>query len=406
MLRTNFFAKSLAAIAGCFAALAFALPAQKSVGPEFVAVPIDGEPFSGRLVQIESSWRLTLLNSARKTIGGADLVSLRRKDQPQPAVVSGSQVLLANGDRIRATAHHATQEVLRVNSELLGDIEIPLERVQGLVINAPNELAVREKLLANAMSGRRKQDVIVLANADELKGTFLGLDDDAIRLDGPQGEVEINRSGVRAIALSSDLISFPAPKELYAKVFLADGSELAMLDGRLDGSSFRGRAAFDRELRMPLEQIAAIEFRNGRLAYLSDLDHSEYRHTPYLGVRYDYERDRTVTGGVLSLRGQVFRKGLGMHSRSELTYRLDGRYRRFEALVGIDDETDGQGSAVFRVVLDGRPAWESQPVTGQAAPQRVQLVVAGARQITLVVDFGALGDVRDHADWAEAKLIR
>jgi len=408
MLRLNFLAICLSSLAWFNVSLALvaAVPAQKPASPEFVAVPIDGELFGGRLVKIESPWRISLLNSERKTIGGLDLVSLRRKDQPQVLGVSGSQVLLANGDRIRATAHHATQEVLRVNSELLGDLEIPLERVRAVVLSAPPEPAGREKLLNGLLSNQRKQDVIILANGDELKGSFLGLDDNTIRLDGPQGGVEINRNGVRAVALSSDLISFPMPKELYAKILLADGSELALLDGRLDGPNFRGQASIDREITVPLEQLVGIEFRNGRLTYLSDLDHSEYRHTPYLGVRYPFERDRTVTGNVLSLRGQIFRKGLGMHSRSELTYRLNGQYRRFEAVVGIDDETAGHGSVVFRVLRDGQPAWESQPVTGQAAPQRVQLDVAGARQMTLVVDFGALGDVQDHADWAEARLIR
>jgi hypothetical protein len=382
------------------------LCAQKPASPEFTATLIDGEPFSGRLAKIDAPWRISLVNSERKTFGGIDLVSVRRKEHGPLAPVSGSQVLLANGDRIRATAHHSTQEVLRVNSELLGDLEIPLERVQGLVINALAEPAVREKLLTSIMSGQRKQDVIVLANADELKGTFLGLDDGAIRLDGAQGEVEIKRTGVRAIALSSELISFPAPKDLYAKIFLADGSELAMLDGRLDGANFRGRAAFNREVSVPLEQLIAIEFRNGRLTYLSDLEPSEFRHTPYLAVRYKYERDRSVLGNVLTLRGQVFRKGLGMHSRSELSYKLNGQYRRFEAVVGIDDETDGQGSAVFRVLIDGRPAWESQSLTGQLAAQRIQLDVARTQKLTLVVDFGELGDVQDHADWAEARLIR
>jgi hypothetical protein len=395
----------ITAIAVSFGFVSISL-AQKPASPEFLATPIDGEPFSGRLAKIDSPWRISLVNSERKTFGGIDLVSVRRKAHGQVVPVSGSQVLLANGDRIRATSHHSTQEVLRVNSELLGDLEIPLERVQGFVINAPAEPAAREKLLTSVTSGQRKQDVIVLANADELRGTFLGLDDDAIRLDGPQGEVEIERNGVRAVALSSDLISFPAPKDLYAKIFLADGSELAVLDGRLDGSNFRGRAAFDREITVPLEQLVAIEFRNGRLTYLSDLEPSEYRHTPYLAVRYPYQRDRSVLGNTLSLRGQVFRKGLGMHSRSELTYQLDGKYRRFEAAVGIDDETVGKGSAVFSVLLDGRPVWESQPLTGQLAPQRVQLDVARGQKMTLVVDFGALGDVQDHADWAEARLIR
>ena len=394
-----------ASFAAC-CAVAIPVWAQKSASPEFVAQPIDGEPMSGRLVAIEKPWRVTLQNSQRKTLDGGDLVELRRMEQPQVPSITASQVLLANGDRIRASAQRASQELLHINSELLGDLEIPLEKVQAIVNGTPADPSAREKLLSGLMAGQRKQDVVVLANGDEIKGTFLAVDEKVVRLEGVQGAMEISRAGVRAIKLSSDLISFPRPKEMFARVFLADGSQLSMLDGRLEGGDFRGRAAFDRQVTIPIEQLVAMEFCNGRLTYLSDIEPAEYQHTPYLGISYPYQRDRTVMGNVLSLRGQAFRKGLGVHSRSDLLYRLDGQFKRFEAIVGIDDETAGKGSVVFRVLVDGKPAWESPALTGQLASQRIQIDVARAQRLTLVVDFGAWGDVQDHADWAEARLVR
>src|SRR5207249_4500320 len=101
--------------------------------------------------------------------------------------------------------------------------------------------------------------------------SFLSLDEATVLLDGSQGPIEINRAGVRAIALSSELVSFPKPAELYAEVMLADGSELALSEGWLVGSSFRGRAVWGREISLPLEQLSTLEFRNGRLTYLSDV---------------------------------------------------------------------------------------------------------------------------------------
>lgn len=389
-----------------FLLLARPLHAQTLLSPEFVAQPIDGEAFTGRLVGFAKPWRITLQASQRRPFDGIDLVSLRRKEQQQLAAASGPQVLLANGDRIRATPQHATQEILRVHSELLGDLEIPLERVGAVVLNPPSDAATREGLTRRLTTGSRKHDIVVLANGDELSGTFLGLDDKTVRLEGSQGAVEMNRNGVRGLALSSDLISFPRPKDLYAKVYLSDGTELALLEGWLEGANLRGRAAFDRDVAMPIEQLAAVEFRNGRLTFLSELEPAEYRHTPYLGLTYPFQRDRSVMGNVLRLRGSVYTKGLGVHSRSELSYQIDGRYRRFEATVGVDDETGGQGSVVFRVLVDGKPGWESPTLTGQVAPQHVRLDVMGARKITLIADFATLGDVQDHADWADAKLVR
>jgi hypothetical protein len=380
-------------------------PGQKATSHEFVAVPIDGEPISGRLAGLKKPWRIVLQAAERISLEGSKLVALRRQEAPAPALASGAYVLLANGNRLRATAHLATQEALRVHSELLGNLEIPLERVQAIVLGAVPDAASRERLEKTLLAGDRKQDVVVLTNGDEMTGTLTGFDDESLQLERPGGPVSIQRGGARAIAFSSDLISFPSVRGFYAEIILADGSELSVLDAELSGANVRGQTAFGREFSFPLEQLVAVEFRNGRVTYLSDLQPIAYKHTPYLMLAFPYRRDRRVVGGPITLRGQVFRKGLGMHSRSEITYNIDRRFRRFEALVGIDDDTAGQGSVVFRVLLDGAEAWQSGPVTGQTAPKRVQADVSNAQQLTLIVDFGSLGDVQDHADWADARLV-
>jgi hypothetical protein len=378
---------------------------QRESNAEFVAIPIDGEQITGRLVNLTNPWRIVLQGGDRLSMTGPDLVALRRVDPPLRTRMAGSYVLLANGDRIRGIPLFSTQDALRVNSELLGNLEIPLERIQAILLGSMLDQLSREKLERNLLGISRKQDVVVLANGDETSGDFLGLDEDAVRLERNGGAVSIERVGVRAIAFSSDLISFPKSKSFYAEMILSDGSELSVAEVELTGNNLRGRTAFDREFVLPLEQLFALEFRNGRVKYLSDLEPIEYQHTPYLSLAYPYCRDRCVTGGALSLRGQVFRKGLGMHSRSELTYELNGSFRRFEATVGIDDETAGQGSVNFRVLLDGREAWQSGLITGHSALKRVQVDTTQAKRLTLVVDFGSLGDVQDHADWADARLV-
>jgi hypothetical protein len=342
----------------------------------------------------------------RVSTSGPELLALRRADsQPRPRP-AGSYILLANGDRIRATVHFSTPDALRINSELLGTLDIPLERIQAITLGAIQDHATSDKIERKLLAGNRKLDSVILTNGDETSGTVVGLDEDSVRLERANGVVSIERSGVRAIAFSSDLISFPKSKSFYAGMLLADGSELSVDDLELTGQNLKGRTSFGRDFILPLEPLLALEFRNGRVSYLSDLEPAEYRHTPYLSLTYPYRVDRCVTGGPLAIRGQVFRKGLGMHSRSELSYKLDGSYRRFEAIVGIDDETAGQGSVTFHVLLDGREVWQSGTVTGQSAAKRVNVDLAGAKRLTLLVDFGAMADVQDHADWAEARLVQ
>jgi hypothetical protein len=398
----------VAAYCACLPAAAgrAAAAAEQGQGPDFVVEPVDGEAAGGTLAGIEHGWQISLQADEMRTWDGADLIALRRKDRTVLLGPSGSQLLLANGDRVRAIAHDADQETLAANSELLGDLRVPLERLSALAPNPPADRSARERFCRRLTASRREHDLLVLANGDELSGSFLGMDDQTVRFDSGQGPLDIERNGVQAVALSSDLIAFPKPSGLYATVLLADGSQLTLLSGRLEAGNLRGRAAFGADVSLPIEQVLEVGFHNGRSVDLSDVEPAEYHHVPYLSLRYPFERDRTILGNPIRLHGTVYRKGLSMHSRSELSYDLDGSFSRFEATAGIDDETGGQGSVVFRVLLDGKPAWQSGVVAGGSAAQPVRVDLKDAKRLTLVVDFADQGDVQDHADWAAARLIR
>ncbi len=142
-------------------------------------------------------------------------------------------------------------------------------------------------------------------------------------------------------------------------------------------------------------------------AYLSDL-------TPVAAVNGwgPYERDRSngesgaADGGVLTLNGTTYAKGLGVHSTSSLTYALGGTYSRFQSFIGVDDYVMDQGSVIFRVLADGTERFRSSTLTGASATQFVDLNVAGVQTLQLIVE-NADGSIRsDHANWADAKLIR
>jgi hypothetical protein len=98
-----------------------------------------------------------------------------------------------------------------------------------------------------------------------------------------------------------------------------------------------------------------------------------------------------------------------MHSAARLTYRLDGKYRRFEAAAAIDDSAARRGSVTFGVYLLRDDKWEeaykSGIVRGGEAPQSISVDVSGAQGLTLMVDYAERGDELDHADWLDARLI-
>lgn len=59
-------------------------------------------------------------------------------------------------------------------------------------------------------------------------------------------------------------------------------------------------------------------------------------------------RNRNVVGGKIKMRGKVYDRGLAVHAPGELQFALNKRFKKLEAVIGIDDAATA-GSVVFRV---------------------------------------------------------
>ena len=70
------------------------------------------------------------------------------------------------------------------------------------------------------------------------------------------------------------------------------------------------------------------------------------------------------------LSGQTFDRGIGAQSRTLLAYRIEPGDRRFQALVGVDERAGPSGSVVFRVLVDNKERFKSQPLSNRDAPSR------------------------------------
>jgi beta-galactosidase len=146
--------------------------------------------------------------------------------------------------------------------------------------------------------------------------------------------------------------------------------------------------------------------RSQRVVYVSDLAPTSQQSRSALDLDFPPRLDRSVTGRQLSIRGCRFEKGIGVHAFSSLTFNLDGQFEKFLATVGIDDSAAPYGSVVFRVLVDGKPLFESRPLRGDEPAMPIAIDVRGGSVLTLECrDAGDL-DISDHADWADALLLR
>jgi hypothetical protein len=186
----------------------------------------------------------------------------------------------------------------------------------------------------------------------------------------------------------------------------------------VDGTTFSGHAqpgeagavrvetSFGAELEIDPARLSRISVHSGRVVYLSDLSATEVQTEGRLHRPWPIRHDRSLTLGTLATGGRTFEKGLGVHSRSELTYDVAGRYEKFAATVGIDDAVRPRGSVVFRVFGDDELVYESDTLTGVDPPVEVLVDVSNVRKLTLVVDYADELDLGDHVVIGAARLLK
>jgi hypothetical protein len=398
-----------------------AAPADEAKPPLFEVAAADGARGAGPLLELGEDWSVRLGGDRPPRVRGSDVLSLRRAGLPLPAPPRGEQVVFVNGDRVPADTSKPESAPTIADDRLLfrpkaplrlaedKGLSLPLSVLALLWLAPPDGTDNADLLLRRLAAEQRKSDVVLLRNGDVVQGTLTALDGKTCRVEVEKKEVQVSRAEVAVIAFNTELASRSRPEGAYGHLVLADGCRLALASARLEGGkTLRGKTLGGAEVEVPLGQVAALDLYQGRAVYLSDLKPSSYRHTRFLGLDWPYVPDGSVAGRELRLGGSAYDKGVGMHSASRLTYDLGGKYRRFEALVGLDDQTGRRGRVNVQVLVDDNPqdlGWDKE-LTARDKPLRIRVDVTKAKRLTLVVGFGRFGDVQGHVDWADARLIK
>ena len=160
--------------------------------------------------------------------------------------------------------------------------------------------------------------------------------------------------------------------------------------------------------------MVRIDLSQGKVVYLSDLKPESFVYTPYfpldkeLPSRLEFFRlraDRTLESKPLRLGGKQFSKGLAMHSRTEAVYYLPGRFRRFCAVAGIDDDFRPRGNVRLILRGEGKTLWEAT-LSGAEPPRTIDVDVTGVRRLTILADFTGDLDAAGHAILGDARVSK
>jgi hypothetical protein len=386
----------------------------------FVVVTTGDDRATGKLVRLTPDFTATIATRTGE-VDVPDAISLRR-DVPLPPFPTKPHVVTANGDRIvgellggGGLSMRFVPSVAPLNE---GDAwAVPLTSTAAIWFTEPPADTPVDPARYSWVEGTKNRDVFRFRNGDTARGTLVGLGPEA---DLPALQFRPETGAARAVAgkelaavaFNPALVKPRKPKGPYARVVFADGSRIDVANPSVASGLLKGETLFGQKVSLTLDAVVAIDALQGKAVYLSDLKPKKAEQGGFLGVLRPWVADRGVDGAPLKLlvggRESTFDKGLGTHPRTVLTYDLGGKYRHFDALVGLNPDAGDRGEVKVRVLVDGKPhavgRAGGRPLTA-GKPVAVKLDVSGARELVLEVDYGPTGSVEAGVNWADARLI-
>ncbi|MFN0198078.1 MAG: NPCBM/NEW2 domain-containing protein [Planctomycetaceae bacterium] len=370
-----------------------------------VVTPLDGSPVTGEFVSATPETFTIESETQTHAVPTREILSVKvvspagTKPPEQPT----AELRLIDGSRLHFTSLKTSRQSLTLQHADLGELKFSMPQAASIRYGELHgEFTDAWNIL---LSKERKQDLLVLKKnevLDHLDGVISSVDDESIvfLLDGE--EVTIPREKVFGI------IYFRKPSAVpkgVCQVRLNGHDELLVkqLQAELDHVSVVMNSGTT--IQLPWTTISELDYSQGKVIYLSSLDPRDVKYTPFFDITWEYTRDRNFDGQKLQLGNTVYERGLCLHSKTAITYRIGKDFRRFRATIGIDRSVSPLGHVKLKISGDGKSLFDGD-VRGEDGPVPLDLDVSAVRDLEIVVDFGEDLDIADHLDLAEARVIK
>jgi hypothetical protein len=355
-----------------------------------------GETVEGRLTEVRDGALVFRTGAGERLFKLAELARLER----WPAAAARREtdgLVTAAGDVLELQVLDLDKGRFHLDSPRFGELTLEAGGCRLLFFDRGLAEAAER---ARAAGG----DELELATGSRTPAELRWVQADKLGFQSPLGALDVKKKDLAWVRLAGRPPEKPEAGRCRLRLSSGEalvGRPLALAGGRLR------LAWLGRELEVPWDLVRAIESPGERLAYLSELEPSAQKTAAALGPVRPMAADRSAAGAPLVLGGRSFERGLGMRARTEAAWRLEGKWKRFRALAGLDAEAAARGSrgAVFKVLADGRKLFEKQ-LLADGAPAAVDLDVSGVKELVLALEPGPGFEVGDYGDWADARLLR
>ncbi|HZE96830.1 MAG TPA: NPCBM/NEW2 domain-containing protein [Planctomycetota bacterium] len=348
------------------------------------------------------------------TLKAADLVEVafnggRATTTGRPAP-DDIEIILTTGDTITGKVGAKSDDGVNLVSPVFSNPLVKYGQIRAVVFPM-NRAFLPLRLPEKADTA----DIVLTQSGDRAEGTLLTISDSGVvykskRLDK---DITVPLDKIAGVWMIETEAAPKEPAGLHATVLTSDGSSVrgeiqALKEGALVLKDFYGTVH-----KIPANLLSGIYMKNGRVVYLSDMkpelvdEDANYIRGPKKlssDLDFPFQRDRSAKGGKLVLGGVEHRKGVGVRARSLLGYNLEGGFKRFQAMVGLDAASMGLGAVRAEIEVDGKKIKEIG-LKGTEPPQPIDIDVLGAKELRLRVNWAGFGQ-SDFVDWGSARLIR
>ena len=388
----------------CFVLLAtsiVSLPIQAALPTDRTEL-LDGTVIVGQVQSIDSNGGVR--------VDGQDtplpITDLRRIERPQgstyPNAVNRVSVLLIDESLLLASRVTCRNDRVQIEGHF-GTLDFPVAFVQAARLQTTLPARRFEAALVRQNRGQDTLFVTIDDQLQEIEGYLEALDAETMTFEWQNKTRTVPRDQVHGFVLAK--IEDPPAQTGRCRADLVDGSTLAGTLVSLTAGRLTLDLAADVQTQLDWRDVTRVTLYSPRMIYLSDMKPADVIQETIVTLPREWQADRSVEGFPLTLKGRHFDKGIGVSSRTLLTFATNGRFHQFVATLGIDDETEGRGDCLFVVRGDGRQLYR-QRVRGSDEPRQLVLDISGVRELTLLVEPGEGLDMADHADWCDARLIK
>ena len=383
--------------------------------PDVEVKPLTGPPIQGKLISLNEKELTVQTSTGDQTLPIKQLASAAVT--PRPEAVSEKPSVwaeLTDGSTILGTSYVLKDKKILLKL-LSGDtLELAPRVIHHVRFQAFDEESQKE--YDRIVQTEASEDVIIIRRAgkalDELEGIVRGINADTVLFEFDGDKIPVDRNkifGIRYYQAAGNKL----PTSI-CQVLDTTGSRWSVQSASLQDDKLALRTVSGVSLQLPVSRLTALDFSSGNLAYLSDLTATQMEWLPYLGTRlasgrlnklYEPRKDRSFNGQPLRLGNQVYGKGLAIHSRTTLVYRLTAPHKSFQAVAGIDPQMGDNGHVELVIRGDEKELFR-QAISGKDEPITINVDITGVRRLSILVDFGQQLDIADHLHLCNARITK